>query len=113
MTSKPGKLRLGVNIDHVATLRQARGTTYPDLVQAARRELRALCAGARLAHEMGLIVNAGHGINLKNIAGIREIPHLDTLNIGHSIICHSVFVGLNRAVRDMLSAMKPYQGGRP
>ena len=249
MTSKPGKLRLGVNIDHVATLRQARGTTYPDLVQAARicetagavgitvhlredrrhiqdrdvfalrqsihtrlnlemannpdivsvalkvrpdevcivperrqeltteggldavgqsrrlrptieklsaagievslfiapdphqieaaahlgapvvelhtgaycdlkgaaarRALRALCAGARLAHEMGLIVNAGHGINLKNIAGIREIPHLDTLNIGHSIICHSVFVGLNRAVRDMLSAMKPYQGGRP
>lgn len=79
----------------------------------ARRELAALCAGSRQAHELGLIVNAGHGINLHNADGIMDIPHLYTLNIGHSIICEAVFTGLDRAVRNMLRAMKAYRGGRP
>ena len=88
--------------------------TYCELKGAsARKELKSLCEGARLANSLGLIVNAGHGINLENASGILEIPCLHTLNIGHSIICHSVFVGLNRAVREMLELMKPYRGGRP
>lgn len=87
--------------------------TYCDLRgQAATKELKALCEGARLAHSLGLIVNAGHGINLTNAAGILQLPYLNTLNIGHSIICHAVYVGLNRAVREMLEAMKPYRGGK-
>lgn len=77
---------------------------------AARKELRLLCEGARRAHELGLVVNAGHGINLENIGGILEIPYLNTLNIGHSIICHAVFTGLHRSVKEMLEAMKPYRG---
>jgi len=86
--------------------------TYCDLKgAAARKELVALCAGAHLAHSLGLTVNAGHGINLENASGILKIPHLHTLNIGHSIICNAVFVGLNRAVRDMLEVMKAYRGG--
>jgi pyridoxine 5-phosphate synthase len=86
--------------------------SYCDLKgAAARKELVALCAGARLAHSLGLTVNAGHGINLENASGILKIPHLHTLNIGHSIICNAVFVGLNRAVRDMLEVMKAYRGG--
>lgn len=87
--------------------------TYCDLRgPAANKELKALCDGARLAHSLGLIVNAGHGINIENARGILQMPHLNTLNIGHSIICHAVFVGLNRAVREMLEAMKPYRGGK-
>lgn len=87
--------------------------TYCDLRgAAARKELKALCAGARLAHSLGLIVNAGHGINLANATGILQLPFLNTLNIGHSIICHAVFAGLNRAVREMLEVMKPYRGGK-
>lgn len=87
--------------------------TYCDLKgAAARRELARLRRGALLAHKLGLTVNAGHGINLENCAGILEIPHLNTLNIGHSIICHAVFCGLDRAVREMLAAMKAYRGGR-
>lgn len=87
--------------------------TYSDLTgAAARKELATLRRGASLAHDLGLIVNAGHGINLANMPGILGIPHLHTLNIGHSIICQSVFVGLNRAVREMLAAMKPYRGGK-
>ena len=87
--------------------------TYCNLTgAAARQELKRLCEGARLAHSLGLIVNAGHGINTDNARGILDIPFLNTLNIGHSIICQAVFVGLNRAVKEMLEAMRPYHGGR-
>jgi pyridoxine 5-phosphate synthase len=79
----------------------------------ARQELKALCAAARQAHSLGIKVNAGHGINLANVGDILHLPHLDTLNIGHSIICQAVFVGLKPAVRDMLAAMKAYRGGKP
>lgn len=73
---------------------------------AARRELERLKAGAILAHEQGLIVNAGHGINMSNISTVLRIPHLHTLNIGHSIVCRSVFIGLAGAVGEMLDAMR-------
>jgi pyridoxine 5-phosphate synthase len=79
---------------------------------AARKELRALTAAAHQAHALGLQVNAGHGINLDNVGDILRMPYLDTLNIGHSIICQAVFVGIKQAVRDMLAALKPYKGGR-
>ncbi|MEI8139824.1 MAG: pyridoxine 5'-phosphate synthase [bacterium] len=88
------------------------GTYCDHTGSAARKELKALCEGARLAHKLGLIVNAGHGINTANARGILDIPYLNTLNIGHSIICQAVFVGLNRAVKEMLEAMKPYGGGQ-
>lgn len=99
--------RLGVPVIELHT------GTFCDLTgTAAMKELKALCDGAQLAHSLGLIVNAGHGINTANARGILEIPYLNTLNIGHSIICQAVFVGLNRAVKEMLEAMKPYRGGR-
>jgi pyridoxine 5-phosphate synthase len=66
-----------------------------------------LINGSEYAHSLGLQVNAGHGINLDNIAGILKVPHLDTLNIGHSIIARAVFQGLENAVREMLVAMSP------
>lgn len=78
----------------------------------ARRELDRLVRGASQAHALGLTVNAGHGINLQNIGEILDMPHLHTLNIGHSIVARSVFVGLRRAVREMAAAMARYRGGR-
>jgi pyridoxine 5-phosphate synthase len=67
--------------------------------------LKKLISGAKRAHALGLQVNAGHGINLGNIADILTIPHLDTLNIGHSIIARSIFQGLEQAVREIIAAM--------
>jgi pyridoxine 5-phosphate synthase len=61
--------------------------------------------GAVQAHELGLIVNAGHGINYVNIAEIRTLPHLHELNIGHSIISRALFTGIEEAVREMKSRM--------
>ena len=72
---------------------------------AADAELGRLIDGARTAHAAGLQVNAGHGINLQNLPGILRMPHLDTLNIGHSIIARAVFVGLHEAVAEMLRGM--------
>ncbi len=57
------------------------------------------------AFEAGLKVNAGHGINYSNIRMIRKVPHLSDLNIGHSIVSRSVFVGLEAAVREMIFMM--------
>ena len=79
---------------------------------AADRELERLVAAARYAHGLGLVVNAGHGINLTNIGGILQMPYLDTLNIGHSIVADAVLSGLGRAVESMLGAMAAYRGGR-
>lgn len=70
--------------------------------QAGRgRELEILRQGCELAHELGLVVNAGHGINYTNICEIVTLPHLHELNIGHSIISRALFVGVEAAVRDM------------
>ena len=76
---------------------------YCDSVGAARRaELKRLVAAAELGHRLGLKVNAGHGLNYDNLpAFLRAVPHLDTLNIGHSIVARAVLVGLVRAVREM------------
>lgn len=83
--------------------------TYSNATGEARRqELERLKAAAEHAHKIGLSVNAGHGIDYENIVGILEIPHLSELNIGHSIIGRAIMVGMERAVGEMLEAMKPY-----
>ncbi len=75
-----------------------------------KEELEQLRAAARAASESHLQVNAGHGINYKNIAMIDEVPCLTELNIGHSIISRAMWVGLETAVREMLAAMAKYPG---
>lgn len=75
-----------------------------------KQELENLQAAAKAASELKLQVNAGHGINYANIALIHKISNLTELNIGHSIISRAMFVGLETAVREMLNAMKDYQG---
>ncbi len=73
-------------------------------------ELARLAAAARQAHELGLRVNAGHGLNYGNLPFLRHVPHLVELNIGHSIVSRAVAVGLPAAVKEMLELMQDYQG---
>lgn len=87
---------------------------YCALEGAARdAEVERMIAAARRAHALGLQVNAGHGLTSTNVRGLFRVPHLDTLNIGHSIVARAIFVGLERAVREMLEAMAGYAGGEP
>ena len=73
-------------------------------------ELERLIVGAKQAHALGLRVNAGHGLNYLNLGALFRVPHLVELNIGHSIMSRAVFVGLDSAVREMLTLMKDYRG---
>lgn len=68
-------------------------------------ELQKLKHGAVRAHEAGLKVNAGHGINYSNIKHAREIPWVHEMNIGHSIVSRALFVGVDEAVREMKALM--------
>ncbi len=70
-------------------------------------EFERLQYGAGLAHERGLRVNAGHGINYVNVAEVRTLPHLHELNIGHSILSRALFTGIEEAVREMKLRMNP------
>ena len=62
---------------------------------------------AGLAHKFGLRVNAGHGLNYQNTPAFLGVPHLETLNTGHSIVARALFVGLRQAVLEMLALMTP------
>jgi pyridoxine 5-phosphate synthase len=73
-------------------------------------ELERLVAAARQAKSSGLRVNAGHGLNTENVPLIHIVPHLEELNIGHSIISRAVFTGLETAVKEILRAMDGYSG---
>ncbi|MCC5849439.1 MAG: pyridoxine 5'-phosphate synthase [Verrucomicrobia bacterium] len=76
---------------------EARTACVTELIEAAKQ-----------AHAHGIQVNAGHGLNLDNISDLFPVPHLHTLNIGHSIVARATLVGMKAAVREMLAAMAPY-----
>jgi len=82
---------------------------YANAYYGAHRaaEFQRLRLGAVRAHELGLMVNAGHGINYVNITEVRTLPHLHELNIGHSLISRALFTGIEEAVREMKARMNP------
>ncbi|MDH4069238.1 MAG: pyridoxine 5'-phosphate synthase [Ignavibacteria bacterium] len=61
---------------------------------------------ARQASELGMGVNAGHGLNYANINGILSIGEIEEVSIGHALIARAVFTGLEQAVRDMLELIR-------
>jgi pyridoxine 5-phosphate synthase len=74
--------------------------------EEAARQLQLLREAAQQAHGLGLQVNAGHGLDYTNVAAVAAIPEIAELNIGHAIIAHAVFVGLENAVREMKRIME-------
>ena len=65
-----------------------------------------LKSAAEQAHCLKIQVNAGHGLRLSNLPDLLSLPHLHTLNIGHSLVSHAITVGLEQSVRDFLLAIK-------
>ena len=72
-------------------------------------EIIRLNEAASLAHELGLQVNAGHGLTTRNVRDLFVVPHLMELNIGHSLVARAVTIGLRAAVQEMLAVMKDYR----
>lgn len=81
--------------------------TYCNAAGAAQaKELERLAAAARYGHQRGLRINAGHGLNTVNLTPfLKAVPHLGTLNIGHSIVARAVMVGMEQAVREIKELM--------
>jgi pyridoxine 5-phosphate synthase len=73
---------------------------------AARDSFRVYAAAAELAHSLGLGVNAGHDLDLENLVLFRTLPHLEEASIGHALVSHALFVGLDRSVREYLSVLR-------
>jgi len=67
-----------------------------------KRELLKVKQAAKFAKDLGFFVAAGHGLDYENVKAIVKIKEIEELNIGHSIICRSVFVGMVAAVEEML-----------
>ena len=65
-----------------------------------------IVSAAEYGDSIGLHINAGHGLHYENVKPIVRIPQLVELNIGHSIVAQALFVGLEKAVADMLVLMK-------
>lgn len=85
---------------HTGQYSEAYGT------QNEENEFLKLKNSAKLAQNLGLKVNAGHGLNYDNVHRMHEIPDLCELNIGHSIISRAVFTGLAQAVKEMADLTK-------
>jgi pyridoxine 5-phosphate synthase len=68
-------------------------------------EVARIKAAARQAEAAGLIVNAGHGLTVRNLRPIGLIPQIREMNIGHDIISRSVFIGLENAVKEILEEL--------
>jgi len=85
---------------HTGTYANARGE------KAREDELKKLIKGAEVGIELGLRINAGHGLNYINVTGMHRLPQVEELNIGHSIISRAVFAGLDLAVREMAALLE-------
>jgi pyridoxine 5-phosphate synthase len=72
---------------------------------AAQASFERYVRAAELAHSLGLGINAGHDLDLENLVLFRRLPHLDEVSIGHAVVSHALFVGLERSVRDYLDVL--------
>jgi pyridoxine 5-phosphate synthase len=70
-----------------------------------RRSFETFAGASRLAASLGLGVNAGHDLDLDNLALFRTLPHLDEVSIGHALVSHAIFVGLRQSVTEYLELL--------
>ena len=74
--------------------------------QGIEKEFRKIQNAVQVALKLGLRVGAGHGLNYINIKGIRTIEEIEEFNIGHSIVARAVFIGMEKAVREMVELLR-------
>ncbi|WP_333804195.1 pyridoxine 5'-phosphate synthase [Sulfurospirillum sp.] len=86
----------------IKALELDRATLHAKLSEATHE----LEHASKLAHQLGLKVAAGHGLNYQNVKRILEISEITELNIGQSIIARSIFVGFEQAVKEMLGLVR-------
>ncbi len=93
---------IGADMIEIHTGEYADARTKKDRVKHLKR----IATMASFAHDLGLEVNAGHGLDYTNIKPITEIADIEEVSIGHAIIAHAINVGLENAVKEMLQLME-------
>jgi pyridoxine 5-phosphate synthase len=93
---------IGVKTIELHTGQYAKAFADRDAVQ----EFNQIKSMTLFAHRLGMVVNAGHGLNYDNTYPIARIKGMNELNTGHAIMSRAVFVGLKQAVAEMLAIMK-------
>jgi len=94
--------RIGANFIEIHTGTFCDANTAQERSEAFEK----VVSSAKLAHKLKLGVNAGHGLGYESIKAFRGVSEIDEFSIGHSIIARAVFVGLDRAVRDMAAVIR-------
>lgn len=111
MAKKLGAQAIEIHTGHYCRQMQDARTTAEQIAL-----LKPLQEAARVAHDQGLQVHVGHGLNYVNAQWMQHVPYLEEANIGHAIVARAVFVGLPQAVREMKALLndpqhRPYIGG--
>lgn len=103
----PDEEQLDAAVETGAPVVELHTGTYADASESDRAdELQRLERACVYGHRLGLQINAGHGLHLGNVLAVARLPHMHELNIGHSIIARSIFVGLAEAVREMKEVIR-------
>jgi pyridoxine 5-phosphate synthase len=106
--AEPGALRWArdMGADRVELYTEPFARAFERGPAAAAASFARYVEAAQLAHELGLGVNAGHDLDLRNLTLFRTLPHLDEVSIGHALISRAIFVGLGQTVREYMEALK-------
>lgn len=102
----PDPVQLQASADCGAPVIELHTGAYAEVEgDAQAEELRRIQRASEIGADLGLQVNAGHGLHYENVHPIVDIPQLVELNIGHAIVARALFVGLGQAVREMRTLM--------
>jgi len=100
------KWAASMGADRVELYTEPFARAFKESEDACARSFNRYVEAANHASALGLGINAGHDLDLDNLVVFRALPHLDEVSIGHALISHAIYVGLDRAVRDYLAACK-------
>ena len=103
----PDREQLQAAADSGAPVVELHTGAYADAAgDEQEREFERLVDACHYGHELGLQMNAGHGLHLGNVLRVARLPHMTELNIGHAIVARALFVGMEEAVAEMKRAMR-------
>ncbi len=102
---EPIRWAAAVGADRVELYTEPFARAYEQGEDAARQSFATYADAARLAHSLGLGINAGHDLDLDNLTLFRQLPHLDEVSIGHAIVSRAIFSGLDSVVREYLAVL--------
>ena len=101
----PIRWAAGAGADRIELYTEPFARAFERGVDAARESFKVYADAARLAHSLGLGINAGHDLDLDNLKIFRQLPHLAEVSIGHAIVSRAVFSGLEAVVREYLAVL--------